>query len=43
MDGLKLANYVHNRWPPIKIIVASGKAIVDEGALPSDVVFLPSP
>ena len=24
MDGLKLAHYVRGRWPPIKLIVASG-------------------
>jgi CheY-like chemotaxis protein len=25
MDGLKLAHVVHERWPPIKIIVVSGQ------------------
>jgi CheY-like chemotaxis protein len=25
MDGLKLAHAVRNRWPPIKIIVTSGR------------------
>ena len=25
MDGLKLAHAVRNRWPPIKILVVSGK------------------
>ena|SRR5947209_6986992 len=25
MDGLKLAHAVHNRWPPIKIIIVSGQ------------------
>jgi CheY-like chemotaxis protein len=25
MDGLKLAHYVRGRWPPVKIIVTSGK------------------
>ena len=24
MDGLKLAHYVRGRWPPIKLIIASG-------------------
>lgn len=28
LDGLKLAHFVRNRWPPIKIIVASGKAML---------------
>ncbi len=26
MDGLKLAAFVRDRWPPIKIIVTSGSA-----------------
>src|SRR5450631_4491180 len=25
MDGLELAHAVHDRWPPIKILVASGQ------------------
>src|ERR1700744_6286997 len=25
MDGLKLAHYVRERWPPVHIIVTSGK------------------
>jgi hypothetical protein len=25
MDGLKLAHAVHDRWPPIKIILVSGQ------------------
>ena len=25
MDGLKLAHWVHERWPPIKIILVSGQ------------------
>ena len=26
MDGLKLAHAVRNRWPPVEIIVMSGKS-----------------
>jgi CheY-like chemotaxis protein len=26
IDGLKLAHYIRDRWPPIHLIVASGKA-----------------
>jgi CheY-like chemotaxis protein len=29
MDGIKLSHYIRNRWPPVKLIVASGKAILD--------------
>ena len=27
IDGVKLAHYIRNRWPPIHLIVASGKAM----------------
>jgi CheY-like chemotaxis protein len=30
MDGLKLAHAVHERWPPIKIIVVSGQLKLPE-------------
>ena len=43
MDGLKLSHYVRNRWPPIHIIVASGKAIVAESELPAGARFFPKP
>jgi two-component system, response regulator PdtaR len=35
MDGVALAHYVRNRWPPVKIIVTSGYAKVSEGDLPA--------
>jgi two-component system, response regulator PdtaR len=25
MDGIELAHYIRNRWPPVKLIVVSGK------------------
>lgn len=34
MDGMKLSHYVRNRWPPIHIIVASGKAISPRATSP---------
>jgi DNA-binding NtrC family response regulator len=34
MDGLKLSHYIRDRWPPVKLIVASGHAILDESHLP---------
>ena len=43
MDGLKLSHYVRDRWPPIHIIVASGKAIIKESQLPSGARFFPKP
>jgi CheY-like chemotaxis protein len=43
MDGLKLAHYIRGRWPPIKLIVASGKAIFEEAALPTGARFFSKP
>ena len=34
MDGIKLSHYIRGRWPPVKLIVASGAAILDESSLP---------
>src|SRR5665213_920165 len=34
IDGLKLAHYIRERWPRIHLIVASGKAILQESRLP---------
>src|ERR1700738_1741555 len=30
MDGLKLARFVRDRWPPIKIVATSGLVIVED-------------
>jgi CheY-like chemotaxis protein len=43
MDGLKLADYVRRRWPPIKLIVASGKVPRDKTALPEGGLFFSKP
>jgi CheY-like chemotaxis protein len=43
MDGLKLAQAVRGRWPPIKIIATSGRLHVDEVDLPEGGRFLPKP
>jgi CheY-like chemotaxis protein len=43
MDGLKLAAYVRDRWPPIKLIVTSGHVAVEESRLPSGGRFFPKP
>lgn len=43
MDGLKLAHYIRHRWPPIHLIIASGKAMVEEADLPSGTRFLAKP
>jgi two-component system, response regulator PdtaR len=43
MNGLKLAATVHDRWPPIKIIVTSGRVRVHRNDLPEDALFVPKP
>jgi CheY-like chemotaxis protein len=43
MDGLKLARFVRNRWPPIKIIATSGLVRVEDDDLPAGSVFLSKP
>ena len=43
MDGIKLASFVRNRWPPIQIIVTSGRMYPAPGALPHGSMFLPKP
>ena len=43
MDGLKLAHYVRGRWPPIKIIVASGQVMIRDEDMPPGGVFLAKP
>lgn len=43
MDGLKLAHYVRDRWPPIRIVVASGMKIVAESQLPTGSRFFSKP
>ncbi len=34
MDGLRLAHFVKDRWPPIKIVATSGHAKIKKGDLP---------
>jgi CheY-like chemotaxis protein len=43
MDGLKLARFVRDRWPPIKIVARSGRVAAGKGDLPDGSVFLPKP
>ncbi len=35
MDGLKLAHYIRGRWPPVKLIITSGR----ERPRPEDMPF----
>jgi CheY-like chemotaxis protein len=43
MDGIKLSHYIRKRWPPVKLIVVSGKNIVDESHLPVGARFFSKP
>jgi CheY-like chemotaxis protein len=41
MDGLKLAAFVNDRWPPVHIIVTTGRA--KPLTLPPNALFIPKP
>lgn len=43
MNGLKLAQAVRGRWPPIKIIATSGHFKIQDGDLPSGGRFFLKP
>lgn len=43
MDGLKLAHFVRDRWPPVKIVATSGRTRISDGDLPEGGRFLPKP
>jgi DNA-binding NtrC family response regulator len=43
MDGLKLARAIRNRWPPIELILTSGKHNVSDDDLPERGRFFPKP
>jgi CheY-like chemotaxis protein len=43
MNGLQLAYAVHERWPPIKIILASGQLQLSSREIPPDSRFFGKP
>jgi len=43
MNGVMLSQLIRERWPPIHLLVTSGKAILEEWQLPSGAVFLDKP
>jgi CheY-like chemotaxis protein len=43
MDGLKLAHAVHERWPPIKIILVSGQMKLSKADIPAGSRFFGKP
>ena len=43
MDGIWLARHLHDRWPPIRIIVALARPRSGCAGLPENALFLPKP
>jgi CheY-like chemotaxis protein len=43
MNGVALAGCIRDRWPPIEIIVTSGRLVADGLNLPTRSVFIPKP
>ena len=43
MDGLKLATFIRNRWPPIKLILTSGRMPVRDADVPYGGLFFAKP
>ena len=43
MDGLQLAAYAKDRWPPLKFIIVSGERKPAEDELPLDSIFFSKP
>ncbi len=39
MNGLKLSAFVRDRWPPVRIIITSGKRMVEVTDLPHGSLF----
>jgi hypothetical protein len=40
---VRLAHYIRERWPPIHLIIASGRAILEESQLPAGSRFFSKP
>src|SRR5580698_2773423 len=43
IDGIRLAHHVAERWPPVRIIVLSGRFRTALSDLPPDCLFVPKP
>lgn len=43
MDGLKLAHAVRDRWPPVTIMVTSGRIAVGKDQMPENGLFFAKP
>lgn len=43
MDGIKLAAFIRDRWPPVEIIITSGRVLATDVTLPERGIFLAKP
>ena len=43
IDGLTLAAAIRERWPPIHVLITSGKVVAVDIDLPRDARFIPKP
>ena len=43
MDGLRLAAAIRDRWPPVELVLTSGRLRVAEHEMPARGLFLPKP
>ncbi len=43
MDGIQLSFYVRDRWPSVRILVASGAVQPRDSELPDESMFFPKP
>ncbi|HVT50279.1 MAG TPA: response regulator [Dongiaceae bacterium] len=43
LDGLKLAHAVRRRWPPVAVLLTSGRRTPEPEELPERVHYLPKP
>ena len=43
LDGLELARVVHERWPEIRLLIASGQVFPKPEELPDSGQFVPKP
>jgi len=43
MSGMQLATIIRDRWPPVSLLVTSGKVQIDSKDLPDGTVFIAKP
>ena len=43
MDGLRLARAIRDRWPPVELILTSGRHKLDASEIPERGQFVPKP